>query len=232
MQLIQNVPQPPKCHKTEQPQLNGIHFPDGISHEPYHFSQKLCLTVMKPRLVRALFRADLILNVFIQPTIYSQPSLPVYTDVVGRAWDQQPWHFWLQDCRHAPFTFWICNILNMPNQSGTRTTQIWCLCVSVCVQIPLMGNLFGHCHTRSTCANLHQLKYKPGAVSVPDANLNIHHQVILLLFQYLYLCAADKEHRDWSWRVHFIYALIYTCKSSCQCKFLMNVSQWICIWNT
>lgn len=59
-----------------------------MPHEPYHFTQRLSLTVTQPRVVSALFRAVLILSVFIQPAICSQPNLPGRPDVVGGTTDQ------------------------------------------------------------------------------------------------------------------------------------------------
>lgn len=58
-----------------------------MSHEKYHFTQKLP-TVIQPGVVTALFRAVLILSVFIQPKICSQPNPPGCTDVVGGTKDQ------------------------------------------------------------------------------------------------------------------------------------------------
>ena len=58
-----------------------------MSNEPHHFTQILP-TVIQPGVVSALFRAVLILSVFIQPTICNQSSPPGYTDVVGGTTDK------------------------------------------------------------------------------------------------------------------------------------------------
>lgn len=85
MQQVQNLPHNFNHHKAEQPQLHSL----TLQMECHMSHTKLCLTVTKPRVVSALFRAVLILSVFIQPAICSQPNLPGYIHVVGGTTEQQ-----------------------------------------------------------------------------------------------------------------------------------------------
>lgn len=62
------------------------------------------------------FRAVLLLNVFMQPTVWSLPGSP---DVAGGSKDQQSWHYWLQDGYVPPLhsacpTLWMCQTILVP----------------------------------------------------------------------------------------------------------------------